>query len=138
MPSITFNSFFDDQARGNIVPAVDSFKCMLVNGYTPDKDAHTKRSHVTGEVTGAGYTAGGAAVTCTVSKDTANDRLDLTFSDPSWATSTITADGCVIYKARGGASSADELVAYVDFGGDVTSTGGTFATAFSSPLRIQN
>lgn len=139
MASLIYNSYFDDLSRGNINPAADTFKMMLVtSAYTPDKDAHLKRSIVTNEVTGTGYTAGGMVVTATVTKDTANDRLDVSFSNPSWANATITARAGVIYKSRGGAASADELVAYADFNQDVTSTGGTFAVTLTSPLRIQN
>lgn len=139
MASLIFNSCLDDLARGAIDFDTDSFKVMLVTAtYAPDKDAHTKRSDVTNEVTGAGYTAGGVATTVTVTKDTANDREDIAFSNPSWPAATITARGAVIYKSRGGLASADELIAYVDFGADISSTGGTFAVSFTSPLRFQN
>ena len=68
---------------------------------------------------------------------TANDKVTLSFAAVSWSTATITARGAVYYKSRGGASSADELVAYVDFGGDVSSTGATF-TLGSSVITLQN
>ena len=135
--SLIFMSALDDLAKGSIDFDTDSFYCMLVDGYTPDAANDTKRSDVTGEVVGTGYTAGGASVTATVTNDTGNSRLDISFSNPSWAASTITADGAVIYKSRGGAASSDELVAYVDFGGDVSSSSGTFSVSFTSPLRFQ-
>jgi len=140
MPSLIYNSFFDDLARGNINPSVDTFKLMLVtSAYAPDKDVHTKRSQVTNEVAnGNGYATGGAVVAATVTKDLGNDRLNIDFSDPSWPNSSITSRAGVIYKSRGGANTADELVAYVDFGADVTSTNGTFAVDITTPLRIQN
>ncbi len=139
MASLLYNSCIDDTFKGNIDFDSDTFKFMLVtSAYTPDKDTHLKRSSVTNEVTGTGYTAGGATVTCTVTKDTTNDRVDAAFSNPSWANSSITARAGVLYKSRGGASSADELVAYVDFGEDKTSSGGTFAVTFNTPLRITN
>ena len=97
-----------------------------------------KRSDVTNEVTGTGYTAGGTTVTATVTRDNATDRVDITFANPSWASSTITARGVVIYKSRGGAATADELVCYGDFGANVSSTNGTFTVNFTSPLRFQN
>lgn len=139
MASLIYNSCLDDLAKGNINFNADTFKCMLVqSGYTPDKDTHLKRSSVTNEASGAGYSTGGSTVTATVTKDTANDRVDISFSNPSWGSSTISANAAVIYKSRGGASSADELVAYVDFGSTVSSTSGTFSVTFSSPLRFQN
>jgi hypothetical protein len=140
MASLIFNSLMRDVLTGAVDLDTDSFKMMLVtSAYTPDKDTHTKRSNVTNEVVGTGYTAGGAAVTATVAAvDTANDRVDVTFSNPTWPTSTITARAGVIYKSRGGASSADELICYVDFGADVTSTADTFTVTLGGPLRLAN
>ena len=138
MASLVYNSCIDDMARGAIDFDTDTFKVMLVTStYTPNKDTHDKRDDVTNEVSGTGYTAGGVASACTVTKDTANDKVTLSFAAVSWATATITARGAVYYKSRGGASSADELVAYVDFGGDVSSTGATF-TLGSSVITLQN
>ena len=138
MASIIYNSALDDAVKGNIDFDTDAFKIMLVtSSYTADKDAHTKRSDVTNEVTGTGYTSGGDSTSVTVTKDTANDRIDIDFTDVSWTTATITAAGAVIYKTTGTAST-DNLVAYLDFAGDVTSTNGTFTVDITSPLRIQN
>lgn len=138
MASLIYNSCIDDMARGAIDFDTDSFKVMLVTStYTPNKDTHDKRDDVTNEVSGTGYTAGGVASVCTVTKDTANDKVTLSFAAVSWATATITARGAVYYKSRGGASSADELVAYVDFNGDVSSTGATFSLG-SSTITLQN
>jgi hypothetical protein len=144
MTSIIYNSALDDEARGAIDFDTDTFKCMLVNA-TYDaiadetkKDSHLKRSAVTAnEISGTGYVAGGTAATITVNKDTANNRVDISLGAVSWPTSTITAEGAVYYKSRGGADTADELVAYIDFGGPITSTAGTFALA-ASTFRIQN
>jgi hypothetical protein len=138
MASLIYNSAVDDMARGAIDFDTDTFKVMLVtSSYTPDKDTHDKRNDVTNEVSGTGYTAGGVTSACTVTKDTANDRVTLSFAAVSWASSTITARGAVIYKSRGGASSADELVAYNDFGSDVASASGTF-TVGASVITLQN
>lgn len=139
MADLIFNSFPDDVCKGNIDCDTDTFKMLLVtSSYTPNKDTHTKRSDITNEVAnGNGYTTGGITVTCTVAKDTTNDKVTLTFAAGSWATSTIAAAGGVIYKSRGGASSADELVFYNDFGGNVISTGNTFSVA-ASTITVQN
>jgi hypothetical protein len=138
MASLIYNSCIDDMAKGAIDFDTDTFKAMLVTStYTPNKDTDTKRSNVTNEVSGTGYTAGGATSAVTVTKDTANDKVTITFAAVSWATATITARAAVIYKSRGGASSADELVCYVDFNGDVTATGATFSLG-SSTITLQN
>lgn len=138
MASLVYNSAVDDMARGLIDFDSDTFKAMLVTStYSPNKDTHDKRNDVTNEVTGTGYTAGGTTCAVTVTKDTANDKVTITLGSVSWSSSTITARGCVYYKSRGGASSADEIVAYNDFGGDVSTTGGTFSVA-ASTITLQN
>lgn len=138
MASLIYNSAIDEMARGDIDFDTNSFKAMLVTStYVPNKDTHDFRDDVTNEVVGTGYTAGGVASVCTVTKDTANDKVTLQFAAVSWASSTITARALVIYKSRGGASSADELVAYNDFGSDVSSSGGTFSVA-ASTITLQN
>ncbi|WP_447910583.1 hypothetical protein [Brevundimonas bullata] len=139
MASFIYNSFIRDVLTGAIDMDADTFKVMLTtSAYTENKDTHTKRSDVTNEVTGTGYTAGGAATTVTVAAvDTANDDVEITIGAASWPTSTITARKAVIYKSRGGASSADELVAVIDFASDVISTAGTF-TLTASTIKFQN
>jgi hypothetical protein len=137
MASLIYNSAIDDMARGAIDFDSNSFKALLVtSSYTPNKDTHDKRDDVTNEVTGTGYTAGGVTTACTVTKDTANDRVTLQFAAVSWATSTITARALVIYKSTGTAST-DNLVAYNDFGSDVSSTAGTFSVG-ASVVTLQN
>ena len=128
MASLIFDSAVDKEARGLIDYDTDSFKAMLVaSAYVPNQGTHIFRSDVTNEASGTGYTAGGIACAVTVTKDTANHKVTIQFGAVSWASSTITARGIVYYKSRGGASSADELVAYADFGSNVSSSGGTFA-----------
>lgn len=127
MASTAYDSFLDDLSKGSIDMDTDAFKVMLVtSSYTEDKAAHTKRSDITSEVSGTGYTAGGATLVPTVTKDTTNHRTTLTFPQVTWSNSTITARKAVVYKSRGGASSADELVFVNDFGADVTTSNGTF------------
>lgn len=138
MASLIFNSAIEDIANGNIDLGSDTFKVLLVtSSYSPNKDTHNRRDDVTNEVTGTGYSADGTSVTVTVTLDTATDRTDSVFAAVSWPSSTITARGAVYYKSRGGASSADELVMYNDFGSDFTSTNGTFSLS-ASTLRLQN
>ena len=139
MPSLIYNSALEDLARGAIDFDTDSFKVMLVtSGYAEDKDAHTKRSNVTNELAaGNGYTAGGVAVVPTITKDLANDRVDITFPQVTWPASTLTARKAVYYKSRGGAASADELVAVNDFGADVVTANGTL-TLQASTFRLIN
>jgi hypothetical protein len=139
MASLIYNSVLRDEAIGSIDYDTDTFKVMLTtSAYTENKDTHTKRSDITNEVVGTGYTAGGNVVTVTVGAvDTANDRVDISLGSTTWPTSTITARKAVYYKSRGGAASADELIGVVDFVTDFSTTAGTF-TLTASTLRKQN
>jgi hypothetical protein len=139
MASLIYNSLVEDIANGNVDLGSDTFKMLLVtSSYTPDKDAHNRADDITNEVAnGNGYTTGGVTVATTVTLDTANDKVTVQFAAGSWTTSTITARGAVVYKSRGGASSADELVFYNDFGADVSSNGGTFSVG-ASTITLQN
>ena len=138
MPSLIYNSAIDDMARGAIDFDSDTFRALLVSSaYSPNKDVHDRRDDVTNEVSGTGYSAGGVVSACTVTKDTANDRVTLQFAAVSWPSSTITARGCVYYKSRSGVASADELIAYNDFGSDFSSTNGTFSVQ-TSTVTLQN
>jgi hypothetical protein len=138
MASFIYNSFWADLGRADIDLAVDTFKVMLVtSSYTADKDTHDRRNDVTNEVTGAGYTAGGATCTVTIATNTSIDRTTYTFSSVEWPTSTITARGAVVYKSRGGASSNDELIFYSDFNTNISSAATTFEIK-QSVITVQN
>jgi hypothetical protein len=139
MATLIYDSLADDMARGNINFATDTFKAMVVTDtYTPNKGTHTKRSDVTNEAAGTGYTAGGQVIAATITKDTVNHRVDITFADPSWAGSSLTGRGIVVYKSRGGASSADELLFAINNGSDVVSSSGTWSFDINAPLRFAN
>ena len=140
MASLVYNSFMRDVVTGAVDCDTDTFKMMLVTStYTASK-SHAKRSDITNEVAaGSGYTTGGNACALTVAAtDNVNNDVEISFSVTSWTSATITARGGVIYKSRGGASSADELVGYVDFLSNITSTNGTFAVTVSTPLSLTN
>jgi hypothetical protein len=112
----------------------DTINVMLVtSSYTPDQDTHAYRSDVTNEVSGAGYSTGGAAlVNKSITQDNTNNKAYLDANDLTWTTSTITARAAVIYKARGGLASADELLGYVDFGSDKSSSSGDFTIQWAA------
>lgn len=134
MASTAFDSLLSDLVNNNVKfgTTPDTFYIMLTTGYTPNKGTHAKRSDVTGEVTGTAYTAGGQAIVPTTALDTTNHRITLTFPAVSWASSTISATGAVVYKRRGGAATADELVYFDDFGATVASSNGTFTVNAST------
>ena len=87
--------------------------------------AATTAYSVTNEVSGTGYTAGGAALTINA-PTTSGTTAYLDFDDVTWSTATITARGALIYQI-GGSTPA---VAVLDFGSDQTATAGDFIIQF--------
>lgn len=128
MASGMYTSFKRDVANGAIDLDTDTLKCMLVTSvYVPNFTAHAKRSDITNEVAGAGYVAGGVALGGkTMVADTVNDRGVFDCNDVAFGTVSVTARGAVFYKSRGGAASADELLWYIDFAVDYSSTAAPF------------
>lgn len=140
MSSVIYHSFISDVLKGNIDVDSDTFYVMAsTNSYTENKDTHDRRDDVTNEISGTGYTAGGNSVTVTVNAiDTTNDRVEITLGGTTWPSSTLTGvRKFAYYKRRGGASSADELVACIDNGSDVATSSGTL-TLNASTIRFQN
>lgn len=140
MASFIYNSFWDDLARGNIDLDTDTFWVMLLDSAgvaAANKDTHTKRSDLTGEITATGYSAGGKVVTVTVTQNLGSDRSLYTFQTVNWTGFTGTAYGAAYYKRRGGAASADNLVAINDFGAAVTLTSTTMVIA-DCIITLQN
>lgn len=87
--------------------------------------ASTTVYSTTNEVVGSGYTAGGNTLTgAAVTLDGTTAIVD--FADTSWTSATITARGALIYNS----SKSDKAIAVLDFGGDKTSTNGTFTINF--------
>ena len=138
MASVIYNSALLEAITGQIDFEQHDFAVMLcTDSYTPDKDSHTRRSDVTNEVTGDGYSQGGAFVSVTTNADNDNDRVDVSLGEAEWPNSTITARYAIYYRVSEIDPSADNLIAAIDFGSDITSTNGTFALG-ESTLRIQN
>jgi hypothetical protein len=83
--------------------------------------AATTTYTATEEVVGTGYVAGGNTLTSPViSVDGTTGICD--FADSTWAASTISARGALIYNA----SKANRAIAVLDFGSDKTSVAGPF------------
>lgn len=112
----------------------DTIKVMLVgSSYTPNQDTHVYKSDVTGEVTGTGYTAGGATLTSkTITYDPATNVIVLDAADVTWANSTVTARYGVIYDDAGASDSTKPLLGYVDFGSDMSSSAGAFVLGWDA------
>ena len=88
-------------------------------------DATTTAYSTTNEVSGTGYSAGGATLTAT-NPTTSGTTALVSFSDVSFSNSTITARGCLIYNS----SASNKAVAVFDFGADQASSSSTFTIQF--------
>lgn len=90
--------------------------------------ATTNYSDVTGnsdEASGTGYTAGGQVLdSVTISVDGTTAIVDI--ADEVFTSSTISADGCIIYNA----SASNAAICVIDFSGTKTSTNGDFTISF--------
>jgi hypothetical protein len=103
---------------------------------TADLNAATTVYTVTGETSGAGYTAGGNTLTG-VTVLTSGTTAYVDFANPVWTSASFTARGALIYNA----SKSNKAIAVLDFGSDKTTTT-TFTvqmpanTATSALIRI--
>jgi hypothetical protein len=144
MPAVTLNLydiFRRKQASGNGAVNLSSVtvKAMIVNGtYSPNQNTHDFRDDLgANEVSGTNYTAGGNTLANPVVALDGSGNVSVDFDDP--ATWTQHASGfsngrrAVIYVARGGASSADELIGYTnDFGADKGNVDGDFSVTVNA------
>lgn len=135
MASKIYGSFFGKALNKEVDWDTDPIKVMLVgSAYTPNQDTHDYLDDVVGnEVTGTGYTAGGATLASkTITYDGANNVTVLDAADVTWASSTITARYAVVYDDAGATNSQKVLLGYVDFGSDQSSTSGNFTITWDS------
>ena len=100
----------------------DTFRVALYTS-SATMDATTTAYSVTNEVSGTNYTAGGEAITIVTAPTSTSTTAWMDFTDVTWATSTITARGALIYNDT---SSGNLAVGVLDFGSDKTSTAGNF------------
>jgi hypothetical protein len=119
-----------------------SFKVQLLNGqhnftsntfklalYTSSATLNENTTAYTtsneGPSTG-NYSAGGNTLTVSVTPTNSGNVAYISFANTSWANATITANGALIYNSN----LSNAAVCVLAFGGDKTSTNGTFAVNF--------
>jgi hypothetical protein len=129
-----YGNFIKSVMNKEIDLDTDAIKVMLCTStYTPNQDTHQYKSSVTNEVTGTGYTAGGATLTgVSVTYTGATNVFMFDAADTSWAASTITARYAVIYDSTPATDATRPLIGYVDFGADVSSTGAAFTITWDA------
>ncbi len=117
----TCNSFKTEVLAGTHVLATDTIKVALYTSTAAMTPSTTTAYSATNEVSGTGYSAGGATASgCTIQLNT--NTGSVTWSNVTWAASTITARYALVYNS----SKSNKAIAILDFGGDIVSTGDTF------------
>lgn len=115
------NSYKQELLEG-VHASTDTYKIALFTS-SATLDKTTTAYSTTNEVAnGGGYTTGGATL-ANFTSGLSSDKAYITFDDVSWANSTITARGCLIYNS----SKSNKAVAVFDFGSEVVSVSGTFS-----------
>ena len=114
-----------------------TFKCALFTG-SVTLDATTTAYAATGEVSSAGYTAGGFTLTNVDSSSSGTTAMQTFSANPSWTGVSFTASQALIYNS----TQSNKAVAVLDFGGSQTVSAGTFTiniptlTATTALLRL--
>jgi hypothetical protein len=116
------NSAKEQFLTGSHTPA-HTYKIALYTS-AATLDATTTVYTATNEVAGTAYVGGGQVLT-TYAHGMTSAVGWLDWADPSWAASTITARGAMIWNTSGSQS-----LAILNFGQDYTSTNGTFTITF--------
>jgi hypothetical protein len=125
-----FLSFFNKEADID----TDTIKTMLTTStYVPNQDTDQYKSSVTNEVSGTGYSAGGTTLTTPVQAYTGGTNVwNFDADDAVWSSSTITARIAVVYDSTPGTDATRPLISYVDFGGDNSTSSGTFTVQWAA------
>ena len=108
------------------IGTTQTFKVALYTSAATLSAATTAYS-ATNEASGAGYTAGGQAVSVSVVPTSTGTTAYLSFADVTWSVTTLTARGALIYKADGVTNPA---IAVLDFGEDKQTNAGDFVINF--------
>lgn len=131
MASIVYNRCKADLAQGelDLDTLGDTLNVQLhTSTYTPNAD-HNTTADLTNEVSGTGYTAGGATLANqAITQDDTNDRAYLDADDVTWSSSTITARYAVVVDV----TNSNSLVCLIDFATDQSSSSGNFVLSWSS------
>jgi len=131
------NSFKGEILQGIHNLTSDTLKVALIKSNTTMSgtyNADTENySNVTGnndEASGTGYDSTGKDLTSvSVTVDDTENIAYVDFANVTWASSSITAAGCIIYND----TQSGKAIAVIDFNGDKTSTKGDFVIEFPDP-----
>jgi hypothetical protein len=136
-----FPQFIIGLSAGNISLTGGTYKVALSNTAGPVTEATVGIStaklytdwtaNVAAEITGTGYSAGGATVSSPTFTAGGTNNTVATWtsaSNPNWTSSTFTANQAVFYESS---ASTIQLICWWDFGGAVSVTASTLTLTIS-------
>jgi len=106
--------------------SADTFKIALYTSSATLSNATTAYTSSNEVASGGGYTTGGNTLTVSQTPTSTGNVAFISFANSSWSNATITAAGALIYNN----TKSNTAVASLSFGGDKTSTSGTFTVIF--------
>lgn len=118
----------------------DTFKIALFTDSVSGADKNASESYNSGawvvanEVTGTGYTAGGATIASPSISTPASGKWKFKSSSPtvSWTTATFTARGALIYDS----TASNRVLAAINFGSDKQVVSGDFTITWDTTNDI--
>lgn len=133
MANVAYNNFKELLFLRTFTGA--TLKIILTSGHTPNKDTMAGYADVSADeiANGNGYTTGGKTLgSVVISQDDTDDEGVVDCADPAWTSATFAATGAVVYIDTETTPVADALTHYIDFGGTITATAGTFTVEIAA------
>lgn len=117
----------------------DTIKVSLhTSAYTPAQDTDDYFDDATNEITGTGYTAGGATLgSKTITYTAGTNKLTLDAADATWTTSTLTWRTAVVRDAQTGVATTEPLICYQTDTADYSTTAGTATVQWNASGIIE-
>lgn len=144
MPSVTLNLYDihrKKQASGvggyDLVTTLDVYCMIVISSYTVNQNTHDFRDDLgANEVSGTSYTTLGNICDNPTATLDGSGNFSMDFDDPAtWsynAAGFTNGDKAIFYIKRGGASSADNLIAYSNTMGGVGNGNGDFTVSINA------
>ena len=108
----------------------DTYKLMLLADAYTYSNAHTVVADVSSnQISGTGYTTGGATITVTAAQSDDDSKTEFTLGSVLFSTATFTFQKAVVYN-----STSNALLLYLDFGAEQDVAGQNYQLNAPNPL----
>jgi hypothetical protein len=107
----------------------DTYKLMLLSDAYTYSNAHTVVADVSAnQISGTGYTTGGATITVTAAQSDDDSKTEFTLGSVLFSSATFTFEKAVVYN-----STSNALLLYLDFGAEQDVAGQNYQLNAPSP-----